>query len=62
MEGLKAIKYVRGKLDVLDQLRLPHEIYYCNISACEDAVDVIKSMRVRGERNANPVLSIIHHI
>jgi hypothetical protein len=48
MAELKAIKYQRGKLDVLDQLRLPHEFLYDNVSTCEEAFDCIKSMRVRG--------------
>lgn len=48
MGGLEAIKYSRGKLEVLDQLRLPHEFVYDNVSTCEEAFDSIKSMRVRG--------------
>ena len=50
MEGLQAIKYRRGALEVLDQLRLPHEFVYENVVTCEEAFDCIKSMRVRGER------------
>ena len=46
--GLEAIKYQRGKLEVLDQLRLPHEFAYDNVSTCEEAFDCIKAMRVRG--------------
>lgn len=48
MAGLQAIKYVRGKLEVLDQLRLPHEFVYDNVTTCEEAFDCIKAMRVRG--------------
>lgn len=48
MAALEAIKYERGRLDVLDQLRLPHEFVYDNVSTCEEAFDSIKSMRVRG--------------
>lgn len=48
MAGLEAIKYVRGKLEVLDQLRLPHEFVYDKVSVCEEAFDCIKAMRVRG--------------
>ena len=48
MSGLQAIKYVRGKLDVLDQLKLPHEFVYDDVSTCEEAFDCIKAMRVRG--------------
>ena len=48
MAGLEAIKYERGKLEVLDQLRLPHEFVYDKVSTCEEAFDCIKAMRVRG--------------
>jgi hypothetical protein len=48
MAGLEAIKYERGKLEVLDQLRLPHEFVYDKVSVCEEAFDCIKAMRVRG--------------
>jgi methylthioribose-1-phosphate isomerase len=47
-QGLKAIKYESGKLLVLDQLKLPHEFVYDDVSTCEEAFDCIKSMRVRG--------------
>ncbi len=49
MSALQAIKYRRGKLEVLDQLRLPHESVYDDVSTCEQAFDCIKSMRVRGK-------------
>ncbi|KAF7856071.1 hypothetical protein EAF04_010026 [Stromatinia cepivora] len=55
MAGLEAIKYGRGKLEVLDQLRLPHEFVYDNVSTCEEAFDSIKSMRVRGA----PAIAIV---
>ncbi len=48
MATLEAIKYSRGKLEVLDQLKLPHEYRYDNVKTCEEAFDCIKSMRVRG--------------
>ena len=48
MAGLAAIKYERGKLEVLDQLRLPHEFVYDTVSTCEEAFNCIKEMRVRG--------------
>lgn len=48
MGSLRAIKYERGKLEVLDQLKLPHEFVYDNVTTCEEAFDCIKSMRVRG--------------
>ncbi len=46
--SLQAIKYSRGKLEVLDQLKLPHEFVYDHVSTCEEAFDCIKAMRVRG--------------
>ena len=45
---LNAIKYVRGKLEVLDQLRLPHDEIYVDITGPEDAWHAIRSMQVRG--------------
>lgn len=48
MTGLQAIRYSRGKLEVLDQLRLPHSYHYDEVSTSEEAFDCIKSMRVRG--------------
>lgn len=55
MANLQAIKYTRGRLDVLDQLRLPHEHHYDEVSTCEEAFDCIKSMRVRGA----PAIAIV---
>lgn len=55
MASLQAIKYERGRLDVLDQLRLPHEHHYDEVSTCEEAFDCIKSMRVRGA----PAIAIV---
>ncbi|KKY36354.1 putative methylthioribose-1-phosphate isomerase [Diaporthe ampelina] len=55
MANLQAIKYSRGRLDVLDQLRLPHEHHYDEVSTCEEAFDCIKSMRVRGA----PAIAIV---
>ncbi|RKF78594.1 Methylthioribose-1-phosphate isomerase [Golovinomyces cichoracearum] len=55
MDSLRAIKYTRGTLDVLDQLRLPHELNYINIKTCEEAFDCIVTMRVRGA----PAIAIV---
>ncbi|RKF80965.1 Methylthioribose-1-phosphate isomerase [Golovinomyces cichoracearum] len=55
MDSLRAIKYTRGTLDVLDQLRLPHELHYVNIKTCEEAFDCIVTMRVRGA----PAIAIV---
>jgi methylthioribose-1-phosphate isomerase len=53
--GLEAIKYDRGSLEVLDQLRLPHESHFDKVSTCAEAYDCIKSMRVRGA----PAIAIV---
>ncbi|KAH7417288.1 Methylthioribose-1-phosphate isomerase [Cadophora sp. MPI-SDFR-AT-0126] len=53
--GLQAIKYSRGKLEVLDQLKLPHEFVYDSVETCEEAFDCIKAMRVRGA----PAIAIV---
>ncbi|KAL8821800.1 MAG: hypothetical protein Q9223_000212 [Gallowayella weberi] len=52
---LQAIKYSRGKLEILDQLRLPHEEVYNEINSLEDAWIAIKSMQVRGA----PAIAIV---
>ncbi|CAK7199370.1 S-methyl-5-thioribose-1-phosphate isomerase [Sporothrix eucalyptigena] len=53
--SLQAIRYTRGSLDVLDQLRLPHEHHYDAVSTSEAAFDCIRSMRVRGA----PAIAIV---
>ncbi|OTA55435.1 methylthioribose-1-phosphate isomerase [Hypoxylon sp. EC38] len=55
MSGLQAIRYSRGKLEVLDQLKLPHEHHYDEVSTSEEAFDSIRSMRVRGA----PAIAIV---
>ena len=52
---LQAIKYERGKLQILDQLRLPHEEAYVDIKTPSDAFNAIKSMHVRGA----PAIAIV---
>ncbi|KAL9586461.1 MAG: hypothetical protein Q9212_000877 [Teloschistes hypoglaucus] len=52
---LRAIKYSCGRLEILDQLRLPHEEVYINISSCQEAWNAIKSMQVRGA----PAIAIV---
>ena len=52
---LQAIKYVRGSLEILDQLRLPHEEEYIQVPSIEDAWHAIKSMQVRGA----PAIAIV---
>lgn len=46
--SLKAIKYSRGRLEILDQLQLPHRTHYDEAFGVQDAFNAIKSMRVRG--------------
>ncbi|KAK9504321.1 hypothetical protein O3M35_010683 [Rhynocoris fuscipes] len=45
---LEAIKYSKGKLEILDQLLLPLESKYVEISNVEDGWNAINSMQVRG--------------
>lgn len=52
---LQAIIYFRGSLQILDQLRLPHEEVYINIGVIQDAWDAIYNMRVRGA----PAIAIV---
>ncbi|KAK4162396.1 hypothetical protein QBC43DRAFT_380049 [Cladorrhinum sp. PSN259] len=62
MATLQAIKYSRGKLLVLDQLRLPHENHYDEISTAEEAFDCIRSMRVRGAPAIAIVAALAHAV
>ncbi|KAI0021692.1 hypothetical protein F4780DRAFT_778475 [Xylariomycetidae sp. FL0641] len=62
MSGLQAIRYTRGKLEVLDQLRLPHEHHYDLVSTSEEAFDCIKSMRVRGAPAIAIVAALAHGV
>ncbi|KAI5463574.1 hypothetical protein BGZ63DRAFT_422912 [Mariannaea sp. PMI_226] len=55
MSTLKAVKYTRGKLEVLDQLRLPHEFHYDDVTNRAEAFDSIASMRTRGA----PAIAIV---
>ena len=52
---LQAIKYSRGKLEILDQLRLPHEEVFIDVRNVQDAWDAIHSMQVRGA----PAIAIV---
>ncbi|KAI4833502.1 Methylthioribose-1-phosphate isomerase [Aureobasidium sp. EXF-8846] len=52
---LEAIKYSRGKLDILDQLQLPHTEVYDEIKSAQDAWYAIKEMRTRGA----PAIAIV---
>lgn len=46
MSTLEAIKYTDGKLELLDQLRLPHETIYLKIENIQDGWDAINKMNV----------------
>ena len=52
---LQAIKYSRGSLQILDQLKLPHQEVYRDIHTVQDAWDAIHSMQVRGA----PAIAIV---
>lgn len=52
---LQAIKYGRGKLEILDQLKLPHQEIYLEITSPEEAWNAIKLMQVRGA----PAIAIV---
>lgn len=52
---LQAIKYTRGKLEILDQLKLPYQEVYRDIRTVQDAWDAIHSMQVRGA----PAIAIV---
>jgi len=52
---LQAIKYTRGQLQILDQLRLPHAEVYDDIKTSTDAWHAIKEMRTRGA----PAIAIV---
>lgn len=52
---LEAIRYERGNLKILDQLKLPYEEVFLNITGPEDAWTAIKKMQVRGA----PAIAIV---
>lgn len=45
---LQSLRYTRGDLKVIDQLKLPHELEYVPVATAEDAWTVIRTMQVRG--------------
>jgi len=50
-EQLKAIRYQRGSLSIIDQLKLPDEIIYIPIYTVADAWKAIHTMTIRGIRS-----------
>jgi len=47
-ETLKSIRYQRGSLSILDQLKLPDELVYISINTVDDAWKAIHTMSIRG--------------
>ncbi len=52
---LEAILYNRGHLQILNQLKLPHQVEYDDIRSAEDGWHAIKEMRTRGA----PAIAIV---
>jgi methylthioribose-1-phosphate isomerase len=52
---LRAIKYSRGELQILDQTKLPHQERYDPLRSSSDGWHAIKDMRVRGA----PAIAIV---
>ena len=46
MATLKAIKYEDGNLELLDQLKLPHQTFYIKILTLQDGWTAINQMNV----------------
>jgi methylthioribose-1-phosphate isomerase len=55
MTSLESLKYSRGQLKVIDQLKLPSLLEYIDINTTEDAWKAIKTMQVRGA----PLIAIV---
>lgn len=52
---LQAIKYRRGNLQILDQLKLPYQETFVDITSSQDAWNAIRKMQVRGA----PAIAIV---
>ncbi|KAI0645676.1 eukaryotic translation initiation factor 2B [Trametes meyenii] len=48
MVALTSIRTSEGKLEIVDQLLLPHTTEFIEIKTVEDAFDAIKAMKIRG--------------
>jgi len=48
MAALQSLRYERGTLEVLDQLKVPQSKEYIAVPDCEAAWDVVRKMQVRG--------------
>ena len=45
---LEAIRYTRGSLQLLDQLKLPGETVFMDVADCDACWTMIRDMNVRG--------------
>ncbi|GAB7359488.1 hypothetical protein MBLNU230_g6133t1 [Neophaeotheca triangularis] len=52
---LEAIRYREGRLDILNQLKLPHQTEYDEVTCAEDGWHAIRDMRTRGA----PAIAIV---
>ena len=58
MSTLEAIRYKDGVLEILDQLLLPSQTKYERVKSVEDAWKVIRTMRVRKNKNLFSVYNL----
>ncbi|TFK73922.1 putative translation initiation factor [Pluteus cervinus] len=61
---LASIRVSDGKLEIVNQLLLPHVTEYVPIASIQDAHDAIKSMKIRGAPAIASLasLSVVHHL
>jgi methylthioribose-1-phosphate isomerase len=53
--SIESLRYVRGALEVIDQLKLPVELVYVPVRTVQDAWSTIRTMQVRGA----PLIAIV---
>lgn len=53
--NLESLKYSRGQLSVIDQLKLPLELEFIDVQSIQDTWSVIRKMQVRGA----PLIAIV---
>ena len=51
--GLTSIRTSEGKLEIVNQLLLPHTVEFIEIKTIDDAYDAIKSMKVWSTCNSS---------
>lgn len=54
MLDFSSIRTSEGKLEIVNQLLLPHTTEYLEIRSIDDAFDAIKSMKVGGQTCRRP--------